>query len=99
MLLYGFGRSFVGLSLWPNTAAPVRATRPATRTIEPGMNAFTTSSLQDRAKGLRRIILANMRGGVAVGALALLLAGAAFAQDFGFRGGFYRGPFRQYPNV
>jgi hypothetical protein len=40
-----------------------------------------------------------MRRGVAVGALALVLGGAAFAQDFGFRGGFYRGPFRQYPNV
>jgi len=38
------------------------------------------------------------RGVVAV--LALLVAGAAFAQDFGFRGGFgFRGPFRLYPNV
>jgi Domain of unknown function (DUF4159) len=40
-----------------------------------------------------------MRAGVAVAAVALALTAAAFAQDFGFRGGFYRGPFRLHPNV
>src|ERR1051325_3540995 len=46
------------------------------------------------------IILANMRWRVAVAVVALLVAGAALAQDFGFRGGFgFRGPFRLYPNA
>src|SRR5436190_12817623 len=99
MLWYVFGRSLFGLSLSATTAAPASSTRPATRAIEPGMNAFTTPSLRGQGNSLRRIILANMRRGMAAGALALALTGAAFAQDFGFRGGFARGPFRLYPNV
>ena len=41
-----------------------------------------------------------MRRKVAAAAVVLALGSAAFAQDFGFRGGFgFRGPFRLYPNV
>ena len=40
-----------------------------------------------------------MKRWLAAAAFGLMLTAAAFAQDFGFRGGFYRGPFRQYPNV
>ena len=40
-----------------------------------------------------------MRRWLAAAAILATLTAAAFAQDFGFRGGFYRGPFRLYPNA